>query len=125
VQSRRYNLLNRLYRCAALTSDFTAVNPDCTAGSSKQVFAIHKLRAVRQAVFSFPVSDGPYICIPFLKALKTSPHPTLIPCRAIGGIVELFVFLGPTPEEVTRQYHTLIGKPMMPPYWALGAQQGK
>jgi hypothetical protein len=56
------------------------------------------------------------------------PHPTLprlTTHRAIGGIVELYVFLGPTPEEVTRQYHQLIGKPMMPPYWALGAQQGK
>lgn len=53
--------------------------------------------------------------------LQTPPHPH----RAIGGIVELYVFLGPTPEEVTRQYHQLIGTPMMPPYWALGAQQGK
>lgn len=50
---------------------------------------------------------------------------TSVTFRAIGGIVELYVFLGPTPEEVTRQYHQLIGKPMMPPYWALGAQQGK
>lgn len=45
--------------------------------------------------------------------------------RAIGGLVELYLFLGPTPEEVIRQYHQVVGKPMMPPYWALGAQQGK
>jgi alpha-glucosidase (family GH31 glycosyl hydrolase) len=45
--------------------------------------------------------------------------------RAIGGLLELYVFLGPSPEQVIRQYHQVVGPPMMPPYWALGAQQGK
>ena len=45
------------------------------------------------------------------------------PCRAIGGLVELYLFLGPTPEAVIRQYHELVGKTAMQPYWALGAHQ--
>uniref|UniRef100_A0A673C8T8 Lysosomal alpha-glucosidase n=1 Tax=Sphaeramia orbicularis TaxID=375764 RepID=A0A673C8T8_9TELE len=39
---------------------------------------------------------------------------------AIGGILDLFVFLGPDPQSVIRQYLQVIGYPMMPPYWSLG-----
>uniref|UniRef100_A0A383VTZ3 Maltase n=1 Tax=Tetradesmus obliquus TaxID=3088 RepID=A0A383VTZ3_TETOB len=50
---------------------------------------------------------------------------TSLTYRAIGGLVELYLFLGPTPEAVIRQYHELIGKTAMQPYWALGAHQSK
>ncbi|XP_037332259.2 lysosomal alpha-glucosidase isoform X1 [Pungitius pungitius] len=39
---------------------------------------------------------------------------------AIGGILDLYVFMGPDPQSVLRQYLGVIGYPMMPPYWSLG-----
>ncbi|KAL0872207.1 hypothetical protein ABMA27_004610 [Loxostege sticticalis] len=40
--------------------------------------------------------------------------------RTIGGILNFFVFLGPTPLDVTVQYANVVGRPFMPPYWSLG-----
>uniref|UniRef100_A0A3Q1ES03 Lysosomal alpha-glucosidase n=1 Tax=Acanthochromis polyacanthus TaxID=80966 RepID=A0A3Q1ES03_9TELE len=37
-----------------------------------------------------------------------------------GGILDLYIFLGPDPQSVIRQYLHVIGYPMMPPYWSLG-----
>jgi len=44
--------------------------------------------------------------------------------RTIGGQLDLYFFPGPTPEQVVQQYEQLIGKPFLPPYWALGYQVG-
>ena len=40
-----------------------------------------------------------------------------------GGVLDFYVFNGPTPESVAKQYHEVIGKPYMPPFWALGWHQ--
>ncbi|XP_070183432.1 maltase-glucoamylase-like [Littorina saxatilis] len=42
--------------------------------------------------------------------------------RTIGGVLDFFVFLGPSPENVVQQYTQVIGRPVMPPYWGLGFQ---
>ena len=51
----------------------------------------------------------------------TTPEPGLI-YRTIGGILDFYIFAGPTPADVIAQYWSLIGRPMMPPYWAFGYQ---
>uniref|UniRef100_A0AC35EZV9 Galactose mutarotase N-terminal barrel domain-containing protein n=1 Tax=Panagrolaimus sp. PS1159 TaxID=55785 RepID=A0AC35EZV9_9BILA len=51
--------------------------------------------------------------------LGPAPHLTY---RTIGGQLEFFFFPGPTPSEVIAQYQQVIGKPFLPPYWALGFQ---
>uniref|UniRef100_A0A6I8SYA0 Lysosomal alpha-glucosidase n=1 Tax=Xenopus tropicalis TaxID=8364 RepID=A0A6I8SYA0_XENTR len=40
--------------------------------------------------------------------------------RTTGGILDFYVFLGPEPKSVIRQYQDIIGYPFMPPYWSLG-----
>ncbi|NXN82517.1 MGA protein, partial [Bombycilla garrulus] len=49
------------------------------------------------------------------------PTPALT-YRTIGGILDFYMVLGPTPELVAQQYTGLIGHPVMPPYWSLGFQ---
>nr|KAG5709612.1 hypothetical protein BaRGS_001662 [Batillaria attramentaria] len=46
--------------------------------------------------------------------------PNRLTFRTIGGVLDVYVFLGPSPENVVQQYTQLIGRPVMPPYWALG-----
>ncbi|OMJ81155.1 hypothetical protein SteCoe_18421 [Stentor coeruleus] len=45
--------------------------------------------------------------------------------RAVGGIIDLFVFLGNNGEEVVRNFHKTIGLPELPPFWSLGYFIGK
>ncbi|XP_051686446.2 lysosomal alpha-glucosidase [Oryctolagus cuniculus] len=47
------------------------------------------------------------------------PSPALT-WRSTGGILDLYVFLGPEPKSVVQQYLDVVGYPFMPPYWGLG-----
>ncbi|UJR37339.1 hypothetical protein I4U23_030047 [Adineta vaga] len=38
----------------------------------------------------------------------------------IGGIIDLYIFTGPTVQDVIEQYWDIVGKPTMPPFWSLG-----
>ncbi|NXN70413.1 MGA protein, partial [Himantopus himantopus] len=49
------------------------------------------------------------------------PTPALT-YRTTGGILDFYMVLGPTPELVVQEYTALVGRPFMPPYWALGFQ---
>ncbi|XP_066442877.1 lysosomal alpha-glucosidase-like [Eleutherodactylus coqui] len=40
--------------------------------------------------------------------------------RTTGGILDFYVFLGPEPKTVIKQYQDVVGYPFMPPYWGLG-----
>ncbi len=55
-------------------------------------------------------------------SVSSSPSPRLT-YQIIGGILDFYIFVGPEPESVIRQYHEVIGNPYMPPYWALGWHQ--
>jgi alpha-glucosidase (family GH31 glycosyl hydrolase) len=49
--------------------------------------------------------------------LQPSPSVTY---RTIGGIIDLFIFTADSPQKVISDYYSLIGSPMLPPYWSLG-----
>ncbi|XP_056354560.1 sucrase-isomaltase, intestinal [Oenanthe melanoleuca] len=42
--------------------------------------------------------------------------------RTIGGILDFYIFLGDTPEQVVQEYLQLVGLPALPSYWSLGFQ---
>jgi alpha-glucosidase (family GH31 glycosyl hydrolase) len=57
------------------------------------------------------------------NAMDVFAFPNALNFRTIGGIIDLYFFLGPGPKDVISQYHNFIGLPHMPPYWALGWHQ--
>ncbi|XP_066266382.1 sucrase-isomaltase, intestinal-like [Branchiostoma lanceolatum] len=49
----------------------------------------------------------------------------IVTYRVIGGVLDFYMFLGPSPENVVQQYTEVIGRPVMPAYWGLGFQLSK
>ncbi|NXI38584.1 MGA protein, partial [Galbula dea] len=49
------------------------------------------------------------------------PTPALT-YRTTGGVLDFYMVLGPSPELVVQEYTALVGRPVLPPYWALGFQ---
>ena len=50
---------------------------------------------------------------------------TKLQYRVIGGVLDFYFFMGPTPLKVIDQLTSVIGRPYMPPYWAFGLMQSK
>lgn len=50
---------------------------------------------------------------------------TRVQWRVLGGIFDFYFLMGPTPNAVLDQLTTLIGRPVMPPYWSLGLMNSK
>ena len=45
--------------------------------------------------------------------------------KTIGGVLDFYFLMGPTPLELSEQYTEMVGRPWMPPVWALGWHQCK
>lgn len=60
-----------------------------------------------------------------LAAQEVIIEETSITWRALSGVVDLYFFSGPSPKNVIQQYTTLVGKPALQPYWALGYHQSR
>ncbi|XP_075413533.1 putative maltase-glucoamylase 2 [Tenrec ecaudatus] len=57
------------------------------------------------------------------NAMEVTLQPApAITYRTTGGILDFYVLLGSTPEQVVQEYLELVGKPFLPPYWSLGFQ---
>ncbi|CAJ0598366.1 unnamed protein product [Cylicocyclus nassatus] len=66
-------------------------------------------------------AHGVFILNSNAQEVTTAPGPALI-YRTIGGNLDMYLFPGPTPGEVTEQYLALVGRPYLPAYWGLGYQ---
>ncbi|KAG0253564.1 hypothetical protein BG011_006309 [Mortierella polycephala] len=51
--------------------------------------------------------------------------PKKITYKVIGGVLDFTIFVGPNPTDVINQYTEVIGRPHMPPAWALGFHQSR
>lgn len=49
--------------------------------------------------------------------VQPSPAITFI---TIGGILDFYIYMGPTPADVVKQHTEVVGKPFFPPYFTLG-----
>lgn len=65
-------------------------------------------------------SHGFFLLNSHAMEVVLQPDPKIISFKPIGGVLEMFIFLGPSPDEVVEQYTSIIGRSLMPPYWAMG-----
>uniref|UniRef100_A0A914W3I0 P-type domain-containing protein n=1 Tax=Plectus sambesii TaxID=2011161 RepID=A0A914W3I0_9BILA len=93
--------------------------PDsASALDTKNLYGVHPFYI---CVESDGKAHGVFILNSNAQEVTTGMAPHLI-YRTIGGMLDLYFFPGPTPEEVVNQYLALIGTPMLPAYWSLGFQ---
>lgn len=54
------------------------------------------------------------------NAMDVSLSRQSVTWRSSGGIIDMHIFAGPAYGHVVRQYTKLVGRPHLPPFWALG-----
>lgn len=58
------------------------------------------------------------------NAMEVLARRSALTYRLTGGVIDIFIFSGSSPEDVIEQYTDVVGRPAMPPYWALGYHVG-
>ena len=59
------------------------------------------------------------------NAMDVVLSPDRVSWRVTGGVLDFYFLMGPTPNAVLEQLTTIIGRPVMPPYWSLGLMNSK
>ncbi|CAG2059891.1 unnamed protein product [Timema podura] len=95
---------------------FTMMNHDQVPSENTNLYGSHPFYLVMEKSGN---SHGVFLLNSNAMDVILQPTPA-ITFRTIGGILDLYFFLGPTPSDVVTQYTDVIGKPFMPPFWGLG-----
>ncbi len=45
--------------------------------------------------------------------------------KTIGGIIDYYIIIGQSPIEVVQNIQNILGKPFLPPYWAVASHQSR
>ena len=90
-------------------------------GYSHQPVAIHKTSLDNFWLgFVFLNSNNQDVIIKdYNKDLISLQHKT------IGGIIDYYIIVDSSPQEVIKDIQKLLGNPFLPPYWALGSHQSR
>jgi alpha-glucosidase (family GH31 glycosyl hydrolase) len=59
------------------------------------------------------------------NAMDAVVGPSSVSFRVTGGLLDVFVLVGPSPAAVLDQLTRVVGRPALPPHWALGFHQCK
>lgn len=97
-------------------TSLTLWNQDMAPHSDANLYGSHPFYLVQEGDGQ---AHGVFLLNSNAMEVVLQPTPALT-WVSIGGVLDLYVFLGPDPQSVVRQYHEVIGYPMMPPYWSLG-----
>lgn len=78
--------------------------------------------AVKKDFFGmFFVSNGPQV-FEIVKFYNSTQM--VLNYITVSGVIEFYVLVRGTAQEVISRYHNMIGTPMLPPYYALGVFHG-
>ena len=55
--------------------------------------------------------------------ISKKENETILSYKTIGGIIDYYIIVDNSPENVLKDIHYLIGIPALPPYWSLGNHQ--
>ncbi|CAH2008235.1 unnamed protein product [Acanthoscelides obtectus] len=95
---------------------FTLFNHDAIPQFNKNGYGSHPFYLLLE---NSSKSHGVFLLNSNAMDIILQPAPA-ITFRTIGGVLDFYFFMGPTPSDVVSQYTELVRRPFMPPYWALG-----
>lgn len=59
------------------------------------------------------------------NAMDVVIYPDRLEYRTIGGIFDIYIFVGDSPMDIVKKYTDLVGKPILPPYWSFGLHMSR
>ena len=86
---------------------------------SHQPIGLHKTKLGMWLGFVFLNSNAQDVII------KSDANNTYLTHKTIGGIIDYYIIVDESPEEVIKDIQLLLGKPPLPPYWSFGYHQSR